>query len=72
MKITTAAQCFDILDWFDDPLYDYLAHNLVAKLDGEERIARALPHLIEHTTAPVAAHADKANAYPVEFWNQPA
>lgn len=34
--------CMDILDWFDDPYYDYIHHILLAKPNGEERIMGAL------------------------------
>ena len=37
--------CMDIFDWFDDNTYEYLNHILLSKLDGEERIKRALPEI---------------------------
>jgi len=72
MKITTLSQCMDILDWFDDPLYEYLNHILLSKLDGEARVARALPDLIDHAEALLRSHAGTEAAYPAEFLNLPA
>ena len=37
--------CMDILDWFDDPYYDYLNHILIAKLDGKARVLGAAYHI---------------------------
>lgn len=70
MNITTLSQCMDIFVWFDDNLFDYLSHILLAKLDGEQRIQRALPNLIEHATDLIAAHKHTEAAYPTEFLNQ--
>ena len=72
MKPTTLAQCMDIFDWFDDPLLDYISHILVAKLDGEARVQRALEYLIDHAAELVAAHSGSESAYPAEFLNQSA
>lgn len=72
MKITTLAHCMDIFDWFDDPLYEYVHHILIAKIDGAARVHRAFPHLIGHATELIAAHRGTESAYPVELWNQPA
>ena len=72
MKPTTFAQCMDVFDWYDEPLYEYLYHIWVSKLDAKARIAHALPSLIEHATELIAAHAGTEEAYPVEFLNQPA
>jgi hypothetical protein len=62
----------DVFDWFDDGLYEYLYHIRVSKSDGDERIERALPCLIDHAAALIAAHADTESAYPTEFLNQSA
>jgi hypothetical protein len=70
MKLT-AERCFDILDWFDDPILEFLYHNLIAKSDGDKRIERVLPHLIERASALLAEHANTESAYPAELWNQP-
>jgi len=64
MESTTFAQCMDVFDWFDDPLFDYLNHILLAKLDGEARIAQALPELIIRANELVTAHACTEIAYP--------
>ena len=72
MKPTTFAQCMDVFDWFDDNLYGYLTHICLAKLDAEKRIARALPTLIDHAAALIAAHAGTEEAYPIEYLAQPA
>lgn len=72
MKPTTLAHCLDILDWFDDPLYEYIHHILIAKLDGEARIHRAFPHLADHAGQLIAAHIGTEIAYPDVLWNQPA
>ena len=40
--------CMDILDWFNDDTHDYITHILLAKLDGEERIRRAMPSISEY------------------------
>lgn len=64
MDPTTFAQCMDVFDWFDDPLFSYLNHVLLAKLDGEARIMKALPELITWAKELVKAHAGTDNAYP--------
>ena len=46
----------DVLDWFDDPWYEYLYHILAAKTDGVERLARALTDLFNHAATLVAEH----------------
>ena len=48
--------CMDILDWFDDPCYDYLNHILIAKLDGEARVLGALPAVSDYCRELVTAH----------------
>lgn len=69
MEPTTLARCMDIFDWFDDPLYSYLNHILLAKLDGEERIAQALPELIARAKVLVTTHAGTDIAYPTTLSN---
>ena len=56
--------CMDILDWFNDDTHDYITHILLAKLDGEERIRRAMPSISEYCLKLVAAHSAGENAYP--------
>lgn len=57
--------CLDILDWFNDPNFEYINHILVSKLDGEERIRRALPIISKHCAELIRAHANTPAAYPV-------
>ena len=57
--------CMDILDWFDDPYYDYINHILIAKLDGEERIAGAMPTISDYCRELLAAHEGTELAYPM-------
>ena len=40
--------CMDIFDWFDDNSFEYINHILLFKVDGEERVKRALPELRKH------------------------
>ena len=70
MKPSNFAECMDVFDWFDAPEYDYLTHIMLAKLDAEARIARALPAIIEEATALIAAHAGTKDAYPTEYLTQ--
>ena len=62
--------CMDILDWFNDDTRDYIEHiwertfRLLVKLDGEERIRRAMPSISEYCLKLVAAHSATENAYP--------
>lgn len=72
MKPTTLSHCMDIFDWFDDPLYEYISHVLISKMDGDARVLRALTHLISHAEELIAAHEGTETAYPTELWNQPA
>ena len=62
----------DILDWFDDGLYDYLNHILLSKLDGEARIRRTMPELRKYARSLVAAHRGTECAYPEGQLNPPA
>lgn len=64
MKHMNIETLMDILDWFDDDLYDYINHILLCKLDGEERIRRAMPSLRKHARALVIAHRGTESAYP--------
>ena len=57
--------CLDILDWFNDPDYDYINHILISKLDGEERVMRALPLISNRCAELIHAHANTPEAYPV-------
>ena len=66
MKHMSFEILMDVLDWFDDSLYDYVYHILLAKLDGEERIRRAMPLLQRHAEELIASHRDTESAYPEE------
>ena len=57
--------CMDILDWFNDDTHDYITHILLAKLDGEERIRRAMPSISDYCLKLVVAHSAGENAYPM-------
>ena len=58
--------CLDILDWFDDPQYEYINHIMVAKLDGEKRLKKALPILQGHCMDLIIAHMGLEDAYPLD------
>ena len=53
--------------WLIPPFlyFDYINHILVAKLDGEERINRALPAISEYCLNLVDAYRSSDNAYPL-------
>lgn len=64
--------CIDILDWFNDPGYEYLVHTLLSKLDGEQRLASTLPELRNRARVLVLAHRGCEDAYPETLTNLPA
>ena len=64
MKHMDIDTLLDILDWFDDSLYDYIQHILLTKLDGEARVRRAMPSLRRHARALVAAHRGHGQRLP--------
>ena len=66
MKHMSFETLMDVLDWFDDSLYDYVNHILLSKLDGEERIRRAMLLLQRHAEELIAIHRDTECAYPEE------
>ena len=72
MKHMNIETLIDILDWFDDGLYDYLNHILLTKLDGEARIRRAMPELRKYARSLVAAYRGTDRAYPEGLLNLPA
>ncbi len=65
MKHMSFEICMDIFDWFDDGMYDYIHHILLSKLDGEQRIQRALPHLQAYAQELVERYRHTERAYPV-------
>ena len=72
MKHMNIETLIDILDWFDDGLYDYLIHILLTKLDGKASIRRAMPELRKYARSLVAAHRGTDSAYPETLLNPPA
>lgn len=64
--------CMDIFDWFDDNSYEYLSHILISKIDGEERIKRAMPAIRKRARWLVKLHRGTECAYPEKLLNQPA
>ena len=64
MKRMNFETLMDILDWFNDGLYDYIRHILLTKPDGEGRIRRAMPELRKYARSLIAAHRGTENAYP--------
>lgn len=64
--------CMDILDWFGDPDYEYLAHILLSKLDGDQRIARAMPEIRKRAQKLIRLHRGLDDAYPEGLLNLPA
>ena len=66
MKHMSFETLMDVLDWFDDSLYDYVHHILLSNLDGEERISKAMPLLQRHAEELIASHRDTECAYPEE------
>ena len=72
MKRMNIETLMDILDWFDDGLYDYLDHILLTKPDGKVRIRRAMPELRKYARTLVAAYRGTDRAYPEGLPNLPA
>lgn len=68
----TLDECMDVLDWFDAPEYEYLNHIWLSKLDGEARLARALPEIRKHARRLLDINRGTESAYPMELLNQPA
>jgi len=68
----TFADCMDVFDWFDSPMYDYLYHIWISKCDAETRIARALPFIIEEAVQLIVSHRKSDEAYPEDLLDQPA
>ena len=59
--------CLDILDWFNDPQYDYINHIVLSKLDGEQRVRKALPTLQEYCLDLIIQHIGMEDAYPIQL-----
>ena len=54
----------DIFDWFDAAEFDYLNHIMLSKLDGDERVRRALPEIRKRAQWLVRIQRGCENAYP--------
>ena len=59
-------ECMDILDWFDDPQYDYIHHIYISKVDAPARLKRALPALRGYCMDLIIGHIGLENAYPLD------
>jgi len=56
--------CMDIFDWFGTDDFEYLSHIWLTKMDGEERLKRALPSIRQRAMRLVRAHRGCEDAYP--------
>lgn len=56
--------CMDIFDWFDDNTFEYINHILLCKVDGEERVKRALPELRKHARWLLKLHRGYGSCLP--------
>jgi len=66
----TLDQCMDVLDWFDDPLYEYMYDILVSKLDADARVKRTFVGLVAHVERLMSKHQGMENEYPMVFRSQ--
>ena len=58
------ATCMDIFDWFNDESFSYINHILTSKLDGEERVKRAMPEIRKRARWLVEVYSGTEAAYP--------
>ena len=73
MKHMNIETLMDILDWFDDGLYDYLDHILLTKPDGESaHPAGPCLSCANYARSLVAAYRGTDRAYPEGLLNLPA
>ena len=56
--------CMDIFDWFGTEDFEYLNHIMLSKLDGDARVARALPYIRQKAMRLVRLHRGCEDAYP--------
>lgn len=61
----TLEVCMDVFDWFNDATFDYIAHVIESKIDGEERARRVLPELRKRAKWLVKIHQGTECAYPL-------
>ena len=64
--------CMDILDWYDDDAFDYITHILLSKVDGEQRVKRALPEIRQRARKLLECNRGTEGAYPEALLNIPA
>ena len=57
--------CLDIFDCYDNATFEYVNHILMTKIDGEERVKRAMPDLQKRARWLVNLYANTEEAYPV-------
>lgn len=55
----------DIFDWFDSPNFELINNTLLTKVDGEERVRRALPAFRREARRLVRHYRNTEFAYPV-------
>lgn len=56
--------CMDIFDWFGTQEFEYLNHIMLSKLDGDQRVARAMPEIRKRARFLVKVHRGCEDAYP--------
>lgn len=54
----------DIFDWFNSPCLELINHTLLSKLDGEERVRRAMPAFRREARKLVKKYSGTEFAYP--------
>ena len=54
----------DIFDWFNSPTLELVNHTLLAKIDGEERVRRAMPALRKEARTLLNRYRNTDFAYP--------
>ena len=54
----------DIFDWFNSPTLELVNHTLLAKIDGEERVRRAMPILRREARKLLNRYKNTEFAYP--------
>lgn len=54
----------DIFDWFNSPTLELVNHTLLAKIDGEERVRRAMPALRKEARKLLKKYSGTSFAYP--------
>lgn len=54
----------DIFDWFNSPCFELINNTLLTKLDGEERVRRAMPLFRKEARRLVRKYRNTEFAYP--------